>query len=151
MLGAFLNAPIGALGSVSEFKGKQQYQFSELFLLDPEKYPISGFIQSSPIPIEQMEKEFRALVVGCRPAIRDFLEKVFSGDTWRRFREAPAAVTMHHAYVHGLIEHTLSVTKGARALAQTYIDSGVDGPDVVTAGALHDIGKIDSYRRPLPR
>ncbi len=148
MPGAFLNAPIGAIGTVSEFKGKQQYQFSELFLLDPEKYPISGFIRSSPIPIEQMEEEFRALVAGCRPTVRDFLEKVFRGDTWRRFREAPAAVTMHHAYIHGLIEHTLSVTKSARALAQTYIDSGIDMDlDVVTAGGLlHDIGKIDSYR-----
>ena len=88
-----------------------------------------------------MEEEFRALIAGCRPAVRDFLEKVFRGDTWSKFR-SPAAVTMHHAYVHGLTEHTLAVTKGARAWPN-YIDSGIDMDlDVVTAGALHDIGKM---------
>ncbi len=148
MPGVFLNASIGAVGTVSEFRGKQQYQFSELFLLDPEKFPLSGFIQSSPIPVEQLEGEFGVLVGSCRPVIREVLESVFKGDLWRRFREAPAAVTLHHAYVHGLLEHTLAVTRGARALAQSYIASGVEMDlDVVTAGGLlHDIGKIDSYK-----
>lgn len=148
MPGAFLNVPVGAIGTVSEFRGRQQFQFSELFLLDPEKFPIGGFIQSSPVPVEEMEDEFRSMIESCRPEVRGFLEKVFQGETWKKFREMPAAVTHHHAYVHGLLEHTLAVTRSARALARSYNGSGVDiDLDMVTAGGLlHDIGKIDSYR-----
>ncbi len=146
--GLFLGAAVGALGTVSEFRGKQQFQFSEVFLLDPERFPISGFIRSSPVPVEFMEREFEEMVASCRPEIRKFLEHVFSGELWKKFRELPAAVTHHHAYVHGLLEHTLAVTKSARALAEVYKSSGIDmDPDIVTAGGLlHDLGKIDSYR-----
>lgn len=51
----------------------------------------------------------------------------------------PAAVAVHHAYRGGLLEHTIHVTRTARALAGSY---GAD-PDIVIAGAiLHDIGKL---------
>lgn len=79
MSGAFLNVPVGAIGTVSEFRGRQQFQFSELFLLDPEKYPIGEFIRSSPVPVEEMEDEFRSMIDSCRPEVRGFLEKVFQG------------------------------------------------------------------------
>lgn len=143
-----LNAPVGAIGTASEFRGKQQFQFLEVFLLDPERFPISSFIQSSPVPVERMEGDFRAMILSCGPEVRTFLEKVFSGNIWKSFRELPAAVSHHHAYVHGLLEHTLSVTMAARALAEAYKRSGVDiDLDVVTAGGLlHDIGKIESYK-----
>ncbi|MDO9507998.1 MAG: HD domain-containing protein [Thermovirgaceae bacterium] len=148
MASLVLNAPVVVIGTASEFRGKQQYQFLEVFLLDPERFPISGFIQSSPVPVERMEEEFRAMISSCGPGVRTFLEKVFSGDLWKSFRELPAAVSHHHAYVHGLLEHTLSVARGARALAETYKSSGVEMDlDIVTAGGLlHDIGKIESYK-----
>ena len=146
--GLFVGSVAGAVGTVSEFRGKQQYQFVELYLLDPEKYPISEFIQSSPVELEKMEKELRGIIGSCGPEVRSFLEKTFTGDLWVNFRDLPAAVSHHHAYVHGLLEHTLSVTKGALALGKTYKDSGVDiDMDIIAAGGLlHDLGKIESYR-----
>lgn len=143
-----LNAPVGVIGTAADFKGKQQYQFLEIFLLDPERFPISGFIQASPVPVEIMKEELRSLISSCGPVVRNFLEKTFSGDLLKDFRDLPAAVSHHHAYVHGLLEHTLAVTRGARALGDAYRKSGVEiDLDVVTAGGLlHDIGKIESYR-----
>lgn len=143
-----LNSPVGVIGTASDFRGKQQYQFLEVFLLDSERFPISGFIQASPVPIERMEEDLRSMISSCRPAMRAFLEKTFSGDLLKNFRDLPAAVSHHHAYVHGLLEHTLAVTRSARALGEAYRDSGVEMDlDVVTAGGLlHDIGKLESYR-----
>jgi hypothetical protein len=48
------------------FRGRQQFQFSELFLLDPEKYPIG---ESSVLPgsREEMEDEFRSMIDSCAP------------------------------------------------------------------------------------
>ena len=148
-----LHSPVGVIGTASEFKGKMQYQFLEIFLLDPERFPISGFIQASPVLFEKMEEELRSMISSCGPVVRDFLDKVFSGDLLKDFLVLPAAVSHHHAYVHGLLEHTLAVTRGARALGGTYRDSGVElDLDIVTAGGLlHDIGKVESYRlAPFP-
>ena len=58
----------------------------------------------------------------------------------RRFRQAPGGKTMHHDYIGGLLEHTVSVVGICRFLSSHY--EGVNG-DLLTAGALlHDVGKV---------
>lgn len=142
------NQPIGVRGYVSVFKGKQQFQFSEIYFLDEKTHPLSSFLQRSPVPLKDMEKEFGELTASCGEPLAGFLQKVFSGDLWEEFRDAPAAVSHHHAYVHGLLEHTLSVTRSARAMALAYAQNYPDiRPDIATAGALlHDLGKLEAYR-----
>lgn len=57
-----------------------------------------------------------------------------------RLSSWPAAVTVHHAYRGGLLEHVLKLAETGTALAHAY---GVD-PDLIVAGAvLHDIGKLE--------
>jgi 3'-5' exoribonuclease len=59
------------------------------------------------------------------------------------FRIAPAAISMHHAYRHGLLEHTVHMARAAQALLPLYPE--VDA-DLALAGIiLHDIGKIEEY------
>jgi len=61
----------------------------------------------------------------------------------KRFKAAPAAKKMHHAYIGGLLEHTLSMTLLAEKLAGHY--SGID-MDLLFAGILfHDVGKIREF------
>lgn len=57
----------------------------------------------------------------------------------RLLRTAPAAKTMHHAYLGGLIEHMLSMCHLALMAGPHY---GVDGDLLLTGVLLHDIGKI---------
>lgn len=142
-----LNSPVGVLGTVTEYKGRLQYQFNEIYLLDEKKYPLSMFLERSPVPVEDMERELREMIGGCGEPVKTFLLKVFQGSFWEMFRKAPAAVSHHHAYVHGLLEHTLAVTRSARAMAAAYNAAGFDvDEDIVTAGGLlHDIGKLDAY------
>ncbi|MFP4481368.1 MAG: 3'-5' exoribonuclease YhaM family protein [Thermovirgaceae bacterium] len=142
-----LNSPVGVFGTVTEFKGRPQYQFNEIYLLDEGKYPLSMFLERSPVPLEDMERELWEMIGGCGDPVKSFLAKVFDGPFWEIFRNAPAAVSHHHAYVHGLLEHTLAVTRGARALAAAYSTSGfgVDMGIVTAGGLLHDIGKLDAY------
>jgi 3'-5' exoribonuclease len=59
------------------------------------------------------------------------------------FRSAPAAISMHHAYRHGLLEHTVRMARAAQVLLPLYPE--VDA-DLALAGILlHDIGKIEEY------
>lgn len=74
------------------------------------------------------------------PGLRMLLETIFSGNTYERFVTNPAGMRMHHAYLGGLLQHSVDVTGLAVALAEQI--EGVD-KDLVIAGALlHDIGKI---------
>ena len=62
-------------------------------------------------------------------------------------KRAPAAKTMHHAFLGGLLEHIVSLCTLCRSVAGCYPEAA---PDLLLAGAiLHDIGKIDelSYDR----
>ncbi len=80
-------------------------------------------------------------------ALRATVESVLAehGD---RFYEAVAALGMHHAFRHGLLEHTLRMARCAEALLPLY--PKVD-PSLAVAGiVLHDVGKIQEYSRLEP-
>jgi 3'-5' exoribonuclease len=76
------------------------------------------------------------------PALRETVERVIH-ETEASLRTCPAAISMHHAYRHGLLEHTVHMLRAARALLPLYPE--VDA-DLALAGiALHDIGKLEEY------
>ena len=58
-----------------------------------------------------------------------------------RFKEAPAAKSLHHAWLGGLLEHTLSLCKLCKLMAQHYPE--VDLDLLMTGAIIHDIGKIE--------
>ncbi len=85
--------------------------------------------------------------------IRAFLDALFEDEeTARQFRTAPAAMSNHHAYLGGLIEHVLSMCGVALRLAEHYdaYYPGLINRDLLLAGVvLHDFAKVWelSYRR----
>ena len=74
------------------------------------------------------------------PGLRALLEVIFSGAVYDKFIMNPAGMRMHHAYIGGLLQHSVDVAGIAIALAEQI--GNVD-KDLVVAGALlHDIGKL---------
>src|SRR5579875_3998009 len=97
---------------------------------------------------EQMELDLRELIATVRNRhLAAVLESLLGPHTeaWLRFRDAPAAKRYHHAYPHGLLEHSLTVAQAVSALSAIF--GGVDRDIAVTGAILHDIGKLDAYRR----
>jgi 3'-5' exoribonuclease len=64
-------------------------------------------------------------------------------DTWPEYRDSPAGKRFHHAYRHGLLEHSLTVAQAVGAIAATF--PGIDRDVAVTGALLHDIGKLEAY------
>jgi 3'-5' exoribonuclease len=93
--------------------------------------------------LEQLERDLRELLPTIQnPHLRGLLSAVFA-ETWSGYRDAPAGKRYHHAYRHGLLEHSLTVAQSVSAISAMF--PGVDR-DVAVAGALlHDIGKLDAY------
>jgi 3'-5' exoribonuclease len=96
-------------------------------------------IEAAPRPADEMWRDLQGILTGVgNPFVRDLLLRLTAAYE-DRLRRWPAAVSVHHAYRGGLLEHVLQVTRVARTLAAAY---GAE-IDIVTAGAvLHDMGKL---------
>jgi len=77
-------------------------------------------------------------------ALKAVLRTFFGDATFRtRFGQCPAGQSLHHAYLGGLLEHTVSVTLLCRHVAAA--NDAVDGDLLVTAALLHDVGKVREF------
>ena len=112
----------------------------------PGEYAMADLLDGPPRSAEQMEADLRELVATIQcPHLRALLDRIFGpgGETWKQFREAPAAKYYHQAYRHGLLEHCLSVAQSVSAISATF--PGIDRDVAVTGALLHDIGKLEAY------
>lgn len=145
----FEGASVLVEGRKADFREQIQYNFSEILYLDQNNYPPKMFARRSPVKSEILEDMFINLVGEIsHKELRDFVEAVFfKHDIWEKFKVWPAAVTLHHAYMCGLLEHSVSVAIGARDMAKHYEDFKIPvNIDLVIAGSLlHDIGKLEAY------
>ena len=112
----------------------------------PGAFDLADLVDGPPRSAPQMEADLRELVATIQdPHLRTLLDRVLGEHTesWRRFRSAPAAKHYHQAYVHGLLEHSLSVAQGVHGIAAHF--PGIDHDVAVTGALLHDIGKLEAY------
>ncbi|BBB92812.1 MAG TPA: HD domain-containing protein [Methylomusa anaerophila] len=109
--------------------------------LPTEDEDLSHLIPSTTKDIDFYKQLLQELIAGIsKPHLKGLLTSLFSGDTYKKFVKSPAAMSYHHAYTGGLLEHSVDVARLAQAMAREC--PGVE-PDFVVAGALlHDIGKI---------
>jgi 3'-5' exoribonuclease len=112
----------------------------------PEEIDYTALLDGPPRGADQMEADLRDLVATVQsPHLRALLDAVLGphAETWRRFRDAPAAKRYHQAYRHGLLEHSLTVAQSVSAIAANF--PGIDRDVAVTGALLHDVGKLDAY------
>ena len=133
-------------GTVGDYHGPQVV-ISDLRKLDSEKVNRAFFQPVSRRDRAGMLDELREIIAGIGDKNLCRLLDAFFGDEQfaHRFAAAPAARTIHHNWVGGLLEHTLEVVSLCRSLAALY--PGPIREDLLISGAiLHDIGKIEEYR-----
>ena len=111
---------------------------------------LRDYLPASVRPPGEMMAELDGVIAGMKDAyLKRLLTGIFSdADLRERFITAPAAKSMHHPYLGGLLEHVLSICSLA-SLVTAHYKKGIN-KDLLTAGAiLHDIGKIYelTYRR----
>lgn len=130
-------------GKVDEFQGRKQLKLDKVrFAPDEEVGDLSRFFPTSAQSVEDMLAELDSLIAGVKdPWIRQLLEAMFQANAELRaaFAKAPAAKSLHHVCLGGLLEHTLSVAAMGRRACEHYREMNAD---LVLAGILlHDIGK----------
>jgi 3'-5' exoribonuclease len=130
-------------GQVSAYNGRLQMRLDKLRpARDEEVGDLSRFFATSSRPLAEMTGELDEAIAGTRdPWIKRLLELLLVEDAGLRaaFCKAPAAKSMHHSFLGGLLEHTLSVLGMAERACIHYPDLN---RDLVVAGVLlHDLGK----------
>jgi 3'-5' exoribonuclease len=127
---------------VDSYNGTLQLNLLSAQIAQAGQFDPSWFSPRSQRSTQEMEEEFSTLVEGTTD--RDFraLLEAFRAapDTFRRFCEGPAAKAIHHAWVGGLLEHTLALARNMLALAPGY--PLLDRDLLLCACVFHDAGKV---------
>jgi 3'-5' exoribonuclease len=131
---------IEALVEPTIYKDTQQLTVHALRVLEGEKASDEFLPKSSRDPKEMFE-ELSSFVADVQDSdIRSLLVEAIKDPRWKR---APAAKSMHHAFLHGLMEHVLELCKLSHAVAVIYPQLNRDL--LVALAILHDIGKLSEY------
>ena len=136
-------------GRVKLYNGQKEMTLEQIVPAAMRDYDLSDFLAHTKCDVEKLYADLGAAVAGVKdPWIKKLLESVVNDPAIvPKLKRAPAAMGMHHAFVGGLLEHTVSLIGLGRSVAAHYPELDAD---VLLAGiVLHDIGKIDelSYER----
>jgi len=109
----------------------------------------SLLVPSTEHDVDAMWTEIVELVDGIEPEPLRALTKRVLEEREETFRTAPAAISKHHAYVGGLLEHSLEVARGVSAFIASQPSLGLRHGLAVAGAVLHDIGKLEEMENPI--
>lgn len=129
-------------GVLGAYQGERQLTLSRLRAAIPGEVSRDDYLPRSPQDSATLLARLRETVEGLQePHLQQLLRDLLADATFvEALVSAPAAKTIHHAVLGGLLEHTASVTGLCRLLADYY--PVVDRDLLLTAAILHDVGKI---------
>ena len=133
---------IEVYGDVNNFQGNLQVSVKRIRVCKEEEYDPSDYLPVSSKGIQPMYQELLELIKSIKnPYYKSLLEEFFVKDTdfVKVFQKSSAAKTVHHGFVGGLLEHTLSVAKLCDYYCTAYPILKRDL--LLTAAICHDIGK----------
>jgi 3'-5' exoribonuclease len=139
------NIQVGDLVSVtarvSEYQGKPQLEASRIASAPPGEAAARDFLPSTYRDVDELKGFLQFHVDSVRDRDYGALLRAFFGDPdfYEAFTTAPAAKLYHHAYLGGLMEHTVAVADMCDFVGQQY--GRVDRDLLLAAALLHDAGK----------
>lgn len=133
---------IEVYGDVTSFQGALQVNVKRIRKCREGEYEPSNYLPVSKYDIEEMYGELLGFIDKVKnPYLNQLLQAFFVGDEdfIGAFKKSSAAKTVHHGFVGGLLQHTLSVTRLCDYYCRAY---SVLNRDLLIAAAIcHDIGK----------
>ena len=130
-------------GRVKLYNGRKELTLEQIIPASDRDYDIGDFL---PHTKEDVGKLWSQLLEYANSIVNPWLKKLVNsiiGDPTvaARFKRAPAAKVMHHAYIGGLLEHVVGLCGLAKQVAQHYAELRLDL--LLTVAILHDVGKLD--------
>lgn len=129
-------------GMAANYQGAMQIKMKSLEKVDESRVDLANFLPTSPRNIDQMVAELQGALGSVKNSfLRQLMHSFLSDKPFMdAFRRAPAAKTLHHNYIGGLVEHVAELIALVNDIARHF--PSLDR-DLLTAGAfVHDIGKV---------
>lgn len=136
---------------VEIYRNKPQLALQQVRLAKPEEIDLVDFLPHTKEDVEKLWcrlLEFAGAIGN--PWLKTLVTGILTDPTIApRFKRAPAAKVMHHAFIGGLLEHVVGLCTLAQLLATQYAELDVDL--LLMAAMLHDVGKLDElcYERAI--
>ncbi len=133
---------IRAKGLIQVYRNKPQMIVHKLHRVSDDEVDYMDYFPSTTKDVEAMYAELLDIVNGFQNVhLQDVLrELLLDEEVMRRLKRAPAAKSLHHAFLGGLLEHIVSLCRLVRLVTQNYQNIDVDL--LLTGAILHDLGKI---------
>jgi 3'-5' exoribonuclease len=136
---------------VEIYRNKPQLSLQNLRLAKPEEIDLADFLPQTKGDVAKLYAQLLeyAASIG-NPWLKKLVTSIISDPAIAtRYKRAPAAKVMHHAYLGGLLEHVISLCGLSKQAAAHYPE--LDADLLLTAAILHDVGKLDElcYERAI--
>jgi 3'-5' exoribonuclease len=131
---------------VKLYNGQKELTLEQITPAAEREYDLADFLPHTKYDVDKLYAQLNAAIAAMQnPWLQRLLKSVVEDPAIvPKLKRAPAAMTMHHAFVGGLLEHVVSLIELSRGVSGHY--SELD-PDLLLAGVvLHDIGKIDELQ-----
>lgn len=129
-------------GEVVLFQNAPQLNIKRVRVADAGEYDPSDYLPVTDKDVDEMYRELMTYMAKVRnPFLQQLIQKYFGDPKFEKaFKEHSAAKTIHHSFVGGLLEHTLSVVKICDYFTVLYPYLNADL--LLTSAAFHDVGKL---------
>lgn len=131
------------MGDIVTFNGGLQLNIKRVRKCQEGEYDTAEYLPISKKSIPGMYDELKGIIATIEnPYCKQLLENLFINDTdfAKKFCNSSAAKTVHHGFIGGLLEHSLSVTKMCDYYCGCY--ARINRDLLLTAAMCHDIGKV---------
>jgi len=129
-------------GMVQSYRESLQLKINDIQQVSQKETDLGDYLQASLKNREEMAADVQKIINSLSdPSLKKLLKHFFQKSDWATmFQTAPAAKGIHHAYIGGLLEHSLSVAQIADLLSGHY--EGLNRSLLIAGALLHDIGKL---------
>lgn len=137
------NGFVWVAGQTQAYQGQLQIIIQQIKGVEASDVDLHELLPATQHDVDEMFTQLRAILDTIQDPSLKALAGVYLDDEelMGRMRQAPAAVTLHHAYIGGLLEHTLSLLRLAEAFCPLY---PLLNRDVILMGLfIHDLAKCD--------
>ncbi|MHB8931040.1 MAG: 3'-5' exoribonuclease YhaM family protein [Melioribacteraceae bacterium] len=130
-------------GQIEDFNGAPQIKIDKIRPAQESDNVIpEDFLPRSRRSINEMMEELNQVIDSVKNQhLNKLLRIILSGDNLDKYSRTPAGKGWHHAYIHGLLEHTLEIVRICKLMCSIHSDLN---HDLLISGALlHDFGKTE--------
>ena len=136
---------VGVSGRVERYRGELSVELEDVRRLEPGSWDPAEFLPAAYRSVEELEGFFEHLAREIHdPALRAVVERVVGTEpVATELRRVPCTRAGHHAYVGGLLEHTVAV--GTLVIEVRQLHPRLDSDLLMAAALLHDVGRTREF------